>query len=77
MRKMWALVYETAKRLGVTVFATTHSYDCVHALAAIAKPEAREAGEVSLIRIERDDPEGVHFSEAEISHLAEWQIEAR
>jgi hypothetical protein len=77
MRKMWKLVFETAKRLDVTVFATTHSYDCVHALAGIANPDAREAGEVSLIRVERGNPEGVHFTEEEIAHLAEWQIEAR
>lgn len=77
MQKMWRLVFETAKRLDVTVFATTHSYDCVHALAAIARPDIREGGEVSLIRIERDNPKGTHFTEQEISHLAEWQIEAR
>lgn len=77
IQKMWKLVFETAKRLDVTVFATTHSYDCVHALAAIARPDIRDGGEVSLIRVERDNPRGVHFTEAEISHLAEWQIEAR
>jgi AAA domain, putative AbiEii toxin, Type IV TA system/AAA ATPase domain len=77
MRRMWGLVFETAKRLDVTVFATTHSYDCVHALAAIAPPESCAAGEVSLIRVERGNPEGVHFNEVEIGHLAEWQIEAR
>lgn len=77
MQKMWRLVFETAKRLDVTVFATTHSYDCVHALAAIARPDIREGGEVSLVRIERDNPRAIHFTEEEISHLADWQIEAR
>lgn len=77
MQKMWRLVFETARRLDVTVFATTHSYDCVHALASIAPPPEQARGEVSLIRVERDNPEGVHFSEEEIRRLAEWQIEAR
>lgn len=77
MRKMWTLVFETAKRLDVTVFATAHSYDCVHALAAITRPDVWATGEVSLVRIERGNPQGVHFDEAEISRLAEWQIEAR
>lgn len=77
MQKMWALVFETAKRLDVTVFATTHSYDCVHALSTISRPDDLSSGEVSLIRIERGNPEGVQFSEQEISHLAEWKIEAR
>jgi len=77
MRKMWKLVYETAKRLDVSVFATTHSYDCVHALAAITRPDVRTAGDVSLIRVERGKAEGIPFSEEEISRLDEWQIEAR
>lgn len=77
MRKMWALVFDTAKRLNIQVFATTHSYDCVHALSAIALPDDRASGEVVLIRVERDNPQGVLFSEQEISHLAEWRIEAR
>ncbi len=77
MQRMWRLVFETAKRLDVTVFATTHSYDCVHALTAIARPDIGEGGEVSLVRVERDNPKGVHFTEAEISNLVEWRIEAR
>ncbi len=28
LSNMWKLVYETAKRLNVQVFATTHSNDC-------------------------------------------------
>ncbi len=77
MRRMWKLVFETAKRLDVTVFATTHSYDCVRALAAIADPNVREASEVVLLRLEPGKHEGVHFSEAEIARLAERDIEPR
>jgi ABC-type cobalamin/Fe3+-siderophores transport system ATPase subunit len=77
MRKMWRLVFETATRLNVTVFATTHSYDCVRALAEIARPEVTENGRVSMIRIDRNQPEGVHFSESEITHLAKNEIEPR
>lgn len=70
-------MFETAKRLDVNVFATTHSYDCVHALAAITRPDFASAGEVSLIRVERGNPRGIPFNENEISRLAEWDIEAR
>lgn len=77
LRRVWRLVFETAKRLDVTVFATTHSSDCVHALAEIAQSDGTSTDGVSLIRIERDNPEGVSFTEEEIRHLAEWQIEAR
>jgi ABC-type branched-subunit amino acid transport system ATPase component len=77
MRKMWKLVFETATRLNVCVYATTHSYDCVHALAAIARPGVQQDGEVSLIRVDRERPDAVHFSEREITLLAEREIEAR
>lgn len=76
LRTLWRLVHQTAIRLDVTVFATTHSSDCVHALAEIAQGNS-EAEKVALIRVERDQPEAVHFTESEIRHLAEWRVEAR
>jgi hypothetical protein len=71
---MWRLVFETARRLDVQVFATTHSRDCYEALAAVA-----EAGrhEISLQRIERGKAEAIVFSEAEIQQAAERGIEIR
>lgn len=77
MRKMWRLVFETARRLNVCVYATTHSYDCVHALAEIAKPDGRADGDVALLRVERGFPSAIHFDEKEISLLAAREIEAR
>ena len=71
---MWRLVYETAKRLEVQIFATTHSRDCYEALASVA-----EAGryDISLQRIERGKPLAIAFSEAEIVQAAERGIEVR
>ncbi|MCK6576289.1 ATP-binding protein [Myxococcota bacterium] len=71
---MWRLVFETARRLDVQVFATTHSRDCYEALAAVA-----EAGrhEISLQRIERGKPKAIVFTEAEIQQAAERGIEIR
>ncbi|MBI4820713.1 MAG: AAA family ATPase [Deltaproteobacteria bacterium] len=77
MRRMWRLVFETASRLNVRVFATTHSYDCVHALAAITNGRAGTDGDVSLIRVDRENPDGVHFNEREIAALASREIEPR
>jgi len=71
---MWRLVYETATRLNVQVFATTHSRDCYEALAAITEPGR---GDISLQRIERDQPVAVAFSESEIRAAAERGIEVR
>jgi len=77
MRKMWRLVFEAAKRLNVCVYATTHSYDCVHALATIADPDVRGVGEVALLRVDRGSAHAVHFSEREISLLGAREIEPR
>jgi hypothetical protein len=71
---MWRLVYETATRLNVQVFATTHSRDCYEALAAITEPGRHD---ISLQRIERDQPVAVAFSESEIRAAAERGIEVR
>lgn len=77
MAKMWRLVFETALRLNVCVYATTHSHDCVRALAEIANPQVRGDGEVALLRVERGAPQAVHFSEREISLLDARGVEPR
>ena len=74
LERMWHLVYETAKRLDVQVFATTHSRDCYESLAAIAHPTGHD---VTIQRIERGKPLAVAFSEAEIVQAARRGIEVR
>jgi hypothetical protein len=71
---MWRLVYETASRLDVQVFATTHSRDCYEALASVTQPDRHD---ISLQRIERGKPLAVAFSEVEICQAAERGIEVR
>jgi AAA15 family ATPase/GTPase len=39
MSDMWKLIWETAKRLNVQVFATTHNSDCWRSLAEIVEQE--------------------------------------
>jgi hypothetical protein len=80
MKKMWRLVCEAARRLNVSVFATTHSFDCVHALAAVSRADRNpqdDPDQVSLLRVDRDIEEAVHFSEREILQLADREIEPR
>jgi len=74
LERMWRLVHETAKRLDVQVFATTHSRDCYESLAAIAQPTGHD---VTIQRIERGKPLAVAFSEAEIVQAAQRGIEVR
>ncbi len=77
MATMWRLVRETADRLNVQVFATTHSRDCVESLAAISRSDVTLENEVSIQRIERGREDAVSFSEREIVIAAERAIEIR
>ena len=74
LTKMWQLVYQTANRLDVQVFATTHSRDCYESLAEIA---VADRNDISVQRIERNKVEAVAFSEAELRVAAERGLEVR
>jgi hypothetical protein len=76
MADMWKLISETARALNVQVFATTHSFDCVHALATICHADV-EKSEVTLQRIELNKKKAITFTEGEIRIAAERQIEVR
>lgn len=77
LSKMWKLVMETAERLDVQVFATTHSRDCYESLAAICREEPEGLSRVSIQRLERDKTRAVAFTEREIVLAAERGIEVR
>jgi energy-coupling factor transporter ATP-binding protein EcfA2 len=75
MADMWKLVNQASKLFNVQVFATTHSYDCVHSLAAICRPNHGRG--VTIQRVESDKTKSVAFSEAEIRMAADREIEIR
>lgn len=77
MEKMWQLVNETAHKLNVQVFATTHSSDCWKALAAISRADVADGSDVTIQRIERQSGVAVQFSEQEIVLAAEGDVEIR
>ena len=78
MREMWDMVLQTAKRLKVQVFATTHSKDCVTALADLLEDDGKQwNNKVSLHRIDPDSSRSVVFSGEEIIVAAEENIEVR
>ena len=77
MVDMWKMVAETAKRLNVQVFATTHSRDCYESLAAIAHEDVAEGSEVTIQRIERKKGCAVAYTEQEIVAAAEHGGEVR
>ena len=77
MSDMWKMVCETAKRLNVQVFATTHSHDAVDSLATISSADVNEGSDVTIQRIERDQQRAVAFTEQEIVVASERRIEVR
>ncbi len=73
---LWRWIFETAARLRVQVFATTHSYDCIKAFEKAAG-ESREEG--VLIRLARRGDRTLvgEFVEAELETAVEGNIEVR
>ncbi len=76
MSQMWKLIYNTAKELDVQVFATTHSYDCIHSLAQICSSHDMEQS-VTVQRIEPGKKRAVPYDEEEITIAALKDIEVR
>ena len=77
MTRMWEMVIGTAQRLGVQVFATTHSQDCVSALASLQRERPDLGSLVRVHRIERGEPCSVMYTPEEIEIAAEQYVEIR
>lgn len=77
MSDMWKLIWETAKRLNVQVFATTHNSDCWTSLAAIASNENPSEESITIQRIDKGKPNSVVFTEQQVVIAAERGIEVR
>ncbi|RYD45959.1 MAG: ATP-binding protein, partial [Verrucomicrobiaceae bacterium] len=77
MMKMWRLVTEAAKRLNVQVLATTHSLDCVRALASLYEEQQDLRDVISVHRIERKAERSVTYSADELLIAARHEMEIR
>lgn len=77
MGDMWRMLIETAKRLDVQVFATTHNSDCVRSLAFLHEQSPELCREVRLHRVEREQECTVVYGPEEIKIAAEQNMELR
>jgi hypothetical protein len=77
LAKMWKLVIAAARRLDLQVLATTHSRDCVEALATVHVNDPGLTTEVLVHRVEKDECETVFYAAEEIAIAAERRIEVR
>ncbi len=66
MTDMWKVVWETAKKLNIQVFATTHSRDCWQSLAELITEEKITDNEITIQRIDRDKEKAVSFNTRQI-----------
>jgi len=77
MSDMWKMLWKTAKRLNVQIFATTHSDDCWKRLANIANTENPSEDGITIHRIEKGKTQSIIFTERQIAIAAERHIEVR
>ena len=77
MENMWKLVYQTAKKLKIQVFATTHSRDCSESLAAVCRDSVSVNSEVTIQRLERGKTRSTAYNEQEIIAAAKRGMEVR
>jgi ABC-type multidrug transport system ATPase subunit len=75
---MWRLVIETAKRLNVQVFATTHSWDCVCAFQeALGQTEDPLVGKLLRLSQRGEDIQAVAYTADELEIAVRQGIEVR
>jgi AAA domain, putative AbiEii toxin, Type IV TA system len=77
MLGMWKMIWKTAERLNVQVFATTHSRDCWESLAEIAETENVQNDEIMIHRIEKGKESSVTFNPRQMAIAAEERLEVR
>lgn len=74
---MWRLVLETASRLGIQIFATSHSHDCLAALEKVCRDRSEFCDDVAVLRIERDRETAVRYGGDELEVVIEQELEIR
>lgn len=77
LESLWRVVTGAAQRLDVQVFATTHSGDCVRALAYLSEHEPNIAREAALFRLEEGASDAVRYAADELAIAARHHIEVR
>ncbi len=75
--KVWRFLVDTARALDVQVFATTHSKDCLEALADLHRTHPTLAERVSVHRLEAGRETPVRFDASRIAENVEMDLETR
>lgn len=74
---MWRLVFKTAKRLNIQVFATTHSSDCIRAFEEAAHEDEETEGVLIRLENKKGSVVAVPFDERKLEIATREGIEVR
>lgn len=77
MPKVWRFLIESARSLDVQIFATTHSKDCLEAIAELHGAHPQLTEEISVHRLERGRETPVRFDAAGIAEYVAMELETR
>ncbi|WP_013324588.1 AAA family ATPase [Gloeothece verrucosa] len=79
MYDMWKIIWHTAKKLNIQVFATTHNSDCWTSLANLICDEkiSEKDQEIRIHHIDKNKEASILFDESEIVIAAQRGIEIR
>lgn len=77
MESVWRLIVENARRLDLQVFATTHSQDCLRALANLYRDDRSMSDTVSLHRLDVGATRTERFSMDDVEIADEAHLELR
>lgn len=77
MPKVWRFLIESARLLDVQIFATTHSKDCLEAIAELHGAHPQLTEEISVHRLERGRETPVRFDAARIAEYVDMELETR
>lgn len=77
MSKMWEIIFTTAKKLNVQVFATTHSSDCWKTLADNAVEDEFADMPIRIHRIDKNKKKPETFTNREMHLAVDREIEVR
>lgn len=74
---LWEMIFETAEKLNIQVFATTHSQDCIKAFAEVWNKKQSEGLYLRLQKNSNGQVVAVPYEGDILLHAADRQIEMR
>ncbi len=74
---IWRMIFQTAKRLNIQVFATTHSWDCIEAFQEAADEDNNEEAMLISLQQRKAGIKAISFGERELKIATRGHIEVR